>query len=467
MKVFVIGMTGKRLCPTSPSKAKKLLKTGKAHVYRRVPFTIRLDYKTGGSAPPLKLGIDTGEQHIGTAVCNDATVFCKSEIELIKSMEKKKRLEKRKIYRRSRRYRKTRYRHPKFRFRTKRIYVEGGYRKRKGGKMVLRHWKKVPNTVMTNRHEGWLPPSIESKVKHHIDWINRYMDVLPDGTMLGIEVARFDIARMKDPSIRGELYQFGRMYGRENTKAYVLAKFDYTCPICKKKFDRDRKPRMHHVTMRKNAATDNPDEYAPVCVLCHSGEEHLPGGVLDKLAKECRRREYREPTFMNILRRRLFETYPEAEFTYGNITNADRKMLGLEKTHANDAVSIAKHGAKKVIDCEDTVYYRQVHRKKRSLHEATPRKGKKEPNHTAKRNVKNVPYVGKFHINDKVKGPDGNIGFITGLTGSAAYITDFIGEYIYPEGKDYKQHTLSSLRYVHHCGNWITSSVSGAAVSHD
>ena len=178
MKVFVIGMTGKRLCPTSPSKAKKLLKTGKAHVYRRVPFTIRLDYKTGGSAPPLKLGIDTGEQHIGTAVCNDATVFCKSEIELIKSMEKKKRLEKRKIYRRSRRYRKTRYRHPKFRFRTKRIYVEGGYRKRKGGKMVLRHWKKVPNTVMTNRHEGWLPPSIESKVKHHIDWINRYMDCL-------------------------------------------------------------------------------------------------------------------------------------------------------------------------------------------------------------------------------------------------------------------------------------------------
>ena len=90
MKVFVIGMTGKRLCPTSPSKAKKLLKAGKAHVYRRVPFTIRLDYKTGGSAPALKLGIDTGEQHIGTAVCNDATVFCKSEIELINPWKRRK-----------------------------------------------------------------------------------------------------------------------------------------------------------------------------------------------------------------------------------------------------------------------------------------------------------------------------------------------------------------------------------------
>ena len=80
MKVFVIGMTGKRLCPTSPSKARKLLEAKKAHVYRRLPFTIQLDYMTGGSAPPLKLGIDTGEQHIGTAVCNDTAVLCKSEI---------------------------------------------------------------------------------------------------------------------------------------------------------------------------------------------------------------------------------------------------------------------------------------------------------------------------------------------------------------------------------------------------
>ena len=55
MIVFVIGLTGKRLYPTTPAKARKLMEAGKAHVYCRTPFTIQLDYKTGGSATPKKL----------------------------------------------------------------------------------------------------------------------------------------------------------------------------------------------------------------------------------------------------------------------------------------------------------------------------------------------------------------------------------------------------------------------------
>lgn len=229
--------------------------------------------------------------------------------------------------------------------------------------------------MSTNRSEGWLPPSIQSKVDHHIRWINRYLDVLPGGIKLHIEVARFDTARMKDPQIHGELYQRGRLYDYENIKAYVLAEFNYTCLVCGHKFDGSHKPRLHHITMRKNGATDNPDEFAPVCEQCHAPENHLPGGTLEKLRIACRRKEYREPTFMNILRRRLFEVFPTAAFTYGNITAADRKELSLSKSHANDAVTIALQGscAATVSDQEDILYIRQVRKKKRSLHEATPR----------------------------------------------------------------------------------------------
>ena len=289
---------------------------------------------------------------------------------------------------------------------------------------------------------------------------------MPEKTKLTIEVSKFDIQHMMDPNIRGELYQLGRMYGFENIKSYVLAKFNYKCPICGHKFDKTHKPRMHHVSMRKYGATDNPDEFAPICEQCHTGHNHLDGEVLDKLRKTTKRKEYREPTFMNILRKRLFVAFPNATFTYGNITSADRKFLGLEKTHANDAIAITMHDAIvnkivdkiNLIDIDETTYVKQVRKKKRSLHEATARKGRKEPNRLAKRNEKNtkqVLYKNKvYHIYDKVE-IDNKVGYLTGFSGSMAYVQNLDGDYITKEGKTYKQVPLNELKVLSHNNNWI------------
>lgn len=141
MKVYVIGYNGLGLAPTTPRKARILLKSGRAEIAFRQPFTIRLLYKTGCAHPKeMVVGIDTGSQHIGVAVVNkeNTQVISKEEYELRSSMEKRQLLETRKTYRGGRRYRKTRYRHPKFRPKTKRTYVEKAFKK-KGCK---RHWKK-------------------------------------------------------------------------------------------------------------------------------------------------------------------------------------------------------------------------------------------------------------------------------------------------------------------------------------
>ena len=115
MSVFVVGLNGCRLMPVSERKARLLLKGGKASVYRKVPFTIKLNYKTGSTVQPGYLGIDTGSQHIGVSVVRkDGTVLHKEEIGLRDSMSKRKLLESRASSRRGRRYRKTRYRHPKW-----------------------------------------------------------------------------------------------------------------------------------------------------------------------------------------------------------------------------------------------------------------------------------------------------------------------------------------------------------------
>ena len=145
------------LLPVSERKARLLLDDGKASVYRKVLFTIKLNYKTGSTTQPGYLGIDTGSQHIGVSVVRkDGTVLHKEEISLRDSMTKRKLLEAKASLRRGRRYRKTRYRHPKWRSKTKRVYCEVPDKKR-------RHWKKQKSTFTSGRPEGWLPPSCSQR----------------------------------------------------------------------------------------------------------------------------------------------------------------------------------------------------------------------------------------------------------------------------------------------------------------
>lgn len=114
----------------------------------------------------------------------------------------------------------------------------------------------------------------------------------------------------------------------------------------------------------------------------------------------------------------------------------------------------AKKEAKHIpaVNPPGTVYIKQVRCKKRSLHEATPRKERKEPNRKAARNVKNVKAAiydrtivtkdaaGKyvktkqriiFSLYDKVS-VDGKVGWICGFVAGAAYVKDFNGKYIPP-----------------------------------
>ena len=74
-------------------------------------------------------------------------------------------------------------------------------------------------------------------------------------------------------------------------------------------------------------------------------------------------KQYKEPTFMNIIRRRIFKKYPLAIITYGSETSPYRKELGLEKTHYNDAIAIAKIENIKVND-NDYFYIKQFRKKK-------------------------------------------------------------------------------------------------------
>ncbi len=108
MLVFVLNQKKEQLMPCKPSKAKKLLKEGKAKVINRMPFTIKLIFGSSGYKQPVIVGMDTGSKVIGCAAIANNQVVYQSEIQIRQDVSKK--MQARKSYRRTRRGRKTRYR---------------------------------------------------------------------------------------------------------------------------------------------------------------------------------------------------------------------------------------------------------------------------------------------------------------------------------------------------------------------
>jgi RRXRR protein len=166
-KVFLVDSYHKPLDPVHPGWARLLLKQGKASVYRRFPFTIILKVVVEKpQVEPLRLKIDPGSQTTGIAVVNDASgeVVFAANLEH-RGKEIKKRIDGRRAVRRNRRARLTRYRKPRFQNR--------------------------------RRKNGWLPPSLESRIANILTWVNRLCRYCPltSINMILVSVFSFIISR--------------------------------------------------------------------------------------------------------------------------------------------------------------------------------------------------------------------------------------------------------------------------------
>ena len=422
-RVFLLGRDGKPLMPCRPRKARLLLKSGKAFVVKKYPFTIQLKYGSYGYKQKVSLGVDTGQRHIGFAVTSQDKVLHQSEVELRQDVHTN--LYTRKIYRRGRRNRKTRYRQARF-----------------------------LNRVHGKRDGLWLPPSVKGKASHNIAWIKRYLAVLPNPD-LHIEVGKFDMAKMVNPAISGKQYQEGSLKDWKNYEYYVLARDKYTCQLCHKHGE-GVKLVVHHIVYRSQGGTDRVDNLITLCTNCHTTKNHQPGGKLYKWMKAKKKvtKQLKGATFMNILRKRIMIAFPEASYQYGYQTFFERKKFNLPKGHFTDAIAIS--GIKSVGQMPETVaMISQFRKKKRSLHEATARKGRKEANRTSKRNAKNTKYARGLWLNDYVHVIGTNLrGYVQSYLSKGAYVrlSDGLGNYVIKDGKNYISTKLCKL--ITHNGNW-------------
>ena len=74
MLVFTHNNDGNPLMPCKPSKARRLLKEGKAKVIKRTPFTIKLLFGSSNYVQTIIGGMDAGSKVIG--VCAMSKVKC-------------------------------------------------------------------------------------------------------------------------------------------------------------------------------------------------------------------------------------------------------------------------------------------------------------------------------------------------------------------------------------------------------
>lgn len=315
--------------PTHSAKARKLLKQRKAKVVYLKPFTIQLNYETTEYTQNMTLGIDPGYLNVGFSVVSDKKEYISGEVKLLQGM--RERLEERSSYRRNRRGR-LRYRKPRF------------------------DNRKI--------EKGWLAPSIQHKLDSHVRIIEKMKRVLPIQNVV-IEVANFDIEKIKNPDISGVEYQQGEQMNFWNVREYVLHRDKHQCqnPNCKNKA-KEFILQVHHIVFRSNGGTDAPNNLITLCTKCHTPANHKKGKFLyEWQTNKPKLKSFKDSTCMTTLRWRLINM-EDAKVTYGYITKSKRIGLGIEKTHNNDAFVVA--GGNQQKRCEP-ITFQQIRRNNRSL----------------------------------------------------------------------------------------------------
>ncbi|EAY30426.1 RNA-guided endonuclease IscB [Microscilla marina] len=308
--VYVKSKNGKALMPTANAKARKLLRYKKAFVVKYAPFTIQLKYDSTEYVQQCTLGVDLGYANVGFSVVTDSKELISGELKLLRGQ--KDRLLEKSQYRRIRRQR-LRYRKPRF-------------DNRKSSKPIL-------------------APSIQHKLDSQIRLVEQVQDCLPVSGVV-LEVANFDIQKIKNPDIEGKQYQKGEQEGFWNIREYVLHRDKHSCqnPDCKNKY-KGKILQVHHIVFKSMGGGDTPNNLITLCTKCHTSANHKKGGFLWDWCKNGKKVSTSiGATFMSTVKWMIYQKCKDitnTSITFGYITKSGRVKNNIEKSHANDAFIIA------------------------------------------------------------------------------------------------------------------------------
>ncbi|HEY9074392.1 MAG TPA: RNA-guided endonuclease IscB, partial [Desulfobaccales bacterium] len=229
--VFVLDKNKQPLDPCHPARARQLLKEKRATVFRRYPFMILLkDRELEESvtyAHQVTFDPDSRTSGIALVREKDKKVLWVREL-THRELAIKGAMDSRRAIRHNRRSRKCRYRPPRFDNR--------------------------------RRREGWLPPSLESRVANFQTWARR---LVWSATVeaISMEPVKFDTQALQNTEIPGVEYQQGELMGYE-IREYLLEKWGRKCAYC----DKTGVPlEVEHILPRSRGGSDGQPEALVLC----------------------------------------------------------------------------------------------------------------------------------------------------------------------------------------------------------
>ena len=314
-RVLVIDSNKQPLMPCRPARARALLNKGKAKVFRRYPFTIILTERVGGKVQAVACKVDPGSKTTGMALVADfkrgKRVVWAGEL-IHRGHQIKDALLSRRQIRRGRRNRKTRYRAPRFLNRT--------------------------------RPQGWLPPSLNSRVDNIMTWTRRLYNLSPVSS-LALELVRFDTQLMQNAEISGVEYQQGELAGYE-VREYLLEKWGRRCAYCGAT---DIPLEIEHIVPKSRGGSNRVSNLTLACNACNTEKGSQTAAefghpTIQRQAKQ----SLKDAAAVNATRwalwRRLEMTGLSLEVGTGGRTKFNRIKQGYPKSHWIDAACVGESG---------------------------------------------------------------------------------------------------------------------------
>lgn len=310
-KVFVLDKKKRPMMPTHPARARLLLKTGRAVVHKRMPFTIRLKDRDGGAVQPVRMKIAPSRTTTGIAIIreygNVAEVLHLSV--LLHKPDVRKAMAQRYNYRRRRRRVNLRYRPPRFNNRS--------------------------------RQKGWLPPSLRSRVNGVSSWVKRYSQLVPL-VAVSVETAFFDPEKFQNPETDGVVYEKGKFMGYE-VREYLLLKWGRRCAYCGAE---GVKLQVEHIIPTSRNGTSRVSNLTLACRKCNvkKGNKTAAEFGYPKIQAQAGQKPKKDITAVGITRWAIYRavkaTGLEVEIGTRGRTKYNRIRLRLPKHRAMEALCV-------------------------------------------------------------------------------------------------------------------------------
>ena len=306
--------------PCKASRARILLNKGRAKVHKLYPFTIRLVDRTEGETQPVALKLDPGAKVTGMAIVRENLKDPSKQIVLHlaevshRGQTIRKHMTQRVMFRRRRRTANLRYRAPRFDNRT--------------------------------RPEGWLPPSLQTRLENVTSLVRRYRAVAPIRS-ISVEAVRFDMQQLENQEISGVGYQNGTLAGYEQ-REYLLEKWNRKCAYC----DGENIPlEIDHIHPRARGGSNRTSNLTLACRACNEAKGCKPVELFLASRPEKLKRilaQSKKPldaaaavnSTRTALVGKLRETGLPLYTNSGGRTKFNRQTLGLPKTHSLDAACV-------------------------------------------------------------------------------------------------------------------------------